>query len=534
MSDVAGPDQGHAPATPPVEQRATEPEAGDALGAAAPPAADVPESAPGPAPALARATLIYGVGIALSRFLNVVALPLFTAHLDPGEFGVISALAVFGLVARQLFALGLGASTGMEYFSRPEPRHRHDVTVTAFAVNVGSAALMVVATAVAAGPLARAAFGSPDVERYLVVQAVAVGISLMGDALLLTLQFRSRPWAFVTAGALGAVVNVAVSAVLVVGAGRGVRGWVEGSVAGATATLVLAAALALPGVRGRPVRSIAANLVRHGLPMVPGFLFLYVLQYGAHAVLGRVNGIEALGVYAVGFNVGMAMGMATSAFSNAWYPYFQSFTLRQDEGARVFPSVVNGHLYAFGFLTLCFFAGARPVIEFLTAPGFHAAADYVGVTALNQFLIGFWTTLLPGVVFARALHLTAVLQGVASVVAAAATVVLSARLGPGAGPWGLVLGSCTLVALQVGLNARRRYRVSVLRRRRLLGLAAALGAAIATGRIVEDQLASPTPAVAAWVAVVAAYVLVGTRLLTAEERRQALGLVRLPALRSRS
>ncbi|MBI5366191.1 MAG: lipopolysaccharide biosynthesis protein [Planctomycetes bacterium] len=452
-------------------------------------AVDASEPAPGGGLArLLKHALIYGGGDTLVRIVNFLLLPVFTAYLTPADYGISSILGVLTFLVVSLFSLGLGAAVGPCYFERPERDHRDRTIWTACAVLALAGGLVTAAGWTFARELSRLAFLTDAHADLVRLTLLTAALSLVAQPLDLLLRFEERAKTATALSVLSALLNIGAALALVVGAGRGVRGLVEAWLLARVAMtgLYLGAALAYarPGVRA----STARELLRLGLPLVPAFACTFVLQQAGKYLLQWFSGGDELGVYQVGYTLGMALSFVVSAFQSAWYPFFMSYRERPTEAARLCAQVMRGYVAGVGGLTVAFFIWAHPVVELLTRPAFAAAHRAVGLAAASQFAYGIFLVLLPPVYYAKELRVVTGVQAAA----AAASLALGAALVPACGLVGAglaaTLGHALMAVLQQLWNRRRAHYLKVAHDGRqvgglLLGYAAWAGVTLIERRL---------------------------------------------------
>jgi O-antigen/teichoic acid export membrane protein len=404
------------------------------------------------------ATMVYGLGEALNRFANLLLLPLFTAYLSPADYGIIALLAFIPFLARAVFTLGLDVAVGIAYFERPDDAHRSAVIWTAIAVLVASVAVLLLTALPGAGAISRIVLRAGE-HAGLVPLAVLTGAaSILVQPFMQRLQFQGRARLYVLLSVASTLSGIGLAVLLVVGSGRGVRGWVEADLAAKALTLALFALPVIVAGRPRFDRVVARHLLRLGLPMVPSFAFAFVLQQGSKYILQLISGFAALGVYNVGFNLGMAaLGMPVAAFQRAWMPHFMSYIDRREDARTAFGRVMTWYVFGFGTLSLLAFIVARPVVMLMTQPEFHGAYQSLGLAAAAQFIFGAFLVLLPGAYFARDVRALALTQAGAALVAIVASGLLILRLGILGAGLGLVVGAAAQALLQLSRNRRRAY-----------------------------------------------------------------------------
>ncbi|MBW3573099.1 MAG: polysaccharide biosynthesis C-terminal domain-containing protein [Gemmatimonadetes bacterium] len=287
-----------------------------------------------------------------------------------------------------------------------------------------------------------------------------------------------------------------------------------------------------PRLPGGVSRRRMAEVLRVGAPTIVGVGAFFVLDFADRALLKQMVGLGELGIYSVGYSMGMMMVvLVDGAFGSAWPPFFAAFVNRQDEARELFGRILKYCLLVYGSVALGFFLFARPVVHLLTAPEFHPAYTVVGVVAAAYALKACYLVLLPGLYFHRKLHLQAGIEWVAAGVNVALNLLLIpvlARDGAALATLGAYL-ALTGLAFVVG----RRYlpvRYDVPRLAACAGLlVGGAGASYLLARL-------PLAANAAWgAALMAAFVaLAFCAVLDADERRAVSERLRAfaPALHS--
>ena len=462
--------------------------------------------------------IVYGLGHAGGRLLLLLALPVVTTYLAPEEFGVVAIVMLIGAALRSVFGLGLGVSTGIVHFESDMPERRAAAIWSAAAVSWASAGAMLASGALAAPIIATLVFGESRLAGLIVLQILAAACMLAAEPLQLRLQFDGRAARFVASTLGGGVIGVACGILLVAAGGYGVGGWIFGAALGAAATLVFSVVWGAPWPFRRPDAAAVARLLALGWPLIPSALLLFVAVNLAPYFVARLAGLAEAGIFAVGFQLGMGMTLATAAFTSAWYPMFQSYATRAAEGSALFPRVAKAYLLAFGFATLLFFVLADPVVAVLADGEYAAGARVVGPIAASQYLLGFWSVLLPGMYFAGETRWVPLLQGATAAIAAGGHVVLVPRLGAEGAAYAVLAGALTLTLLQLALNRARRYAVDDCRAGDALATLALLAGCIAADRLSAATLAGGSRAASA-MALLAVFATFGWVTLESDEKQ---------------
>ena len=454
---------------------------------------------------LARDSFIYALGNGVRGLAQLVALPVFTFYLAPAEFGVIALLTVFGIVCRALFGLGFSVSTAVVYFRSEDEAHRADTVGTALATSAVAALALIGLAAAFASAISRGLTGDASGGPLVLLFAVSVALQQIAYPLIWRLQFRARPLRYIAAFSGATVVGIAVALVLVALWERGIAGWIEGMLVGSVVMVVLAVGFNRDIVRARFQLANLREQLRLGLPIVPSLLFVFVLQSaGTYLMRDAEGGMQAVGVYGIGYSFGLAMSLAVAGFITAWTPFFQAYAVRQNEAPPAFARAHLLYTWGMGGVALLFFVAARPAVLVLTEPAYHDAYRVIGTLAAAQFLIGTWSLLVPGLYFAGRTYVQTVIQGIAAAVTVGLTALLIPRAGIEGAALAMVLGTLLMCALLAAHNRASRYRAMDYRLRPVVAALFVLGLAGGLQRLLDETL-SPGAAALGSVMIVLAY-----------------------------
>lgn len=265
-------------------------------------------------------------GYALNKLVVFLSTLLLARLLAVEDFGLVAYALIILNFADVLRDLGVSSALIAHPGSEVEERVRS----TAFFLTAGSGALLTLVV-LAAAPLAGAFFGEPRMVGLVQVLALSLFISCLGrthDALLQKgLRFRHRLMPDVGQVAVKAVVSVTLAVL-----GFGAWSLVWGQVAGAVAATILSWAV-FPWLPGWAFdRAAAGGLLRFGGQLVLVDLFAAVIVNTDYAVVGRILGTEALGLYTLAFRLpDIVLISLCYVLSRVLFPAFSR--LREDTDA---------------------------------------------------------------------------------------------------------------------------------------------------------------------------------------------------------
>ena len=411
---------------------------------------------PLPIRSLLSGSLIYGLGGVLSKVIPLLLLPLYTAHLAPADYGVVSLLQLSGSFLSSVLTFGFGTSVGVLYFPENSESGRERIIASAFWVLLISAFAMAGSVILLAPGIGQLLFDSAVYTTHVALAGAATALSMIAQPLQLRLQFAQRPVQYVAATLSSVVVTAGVGVAAVIWGEMGALGLVWAWVVGQASLVIV---LSIPNrsiFHLAWVRNVVRELLRNGWPMIPSFFFLFVIQEGVRYPLQWFVGLEAVGVYAIGASLGMGLGVFTNAFISAWTPFALSYASDATRAPAVLGRVTYAYIVVFGLAVVAAFYFAYPVVYLLVEPRFFGAAPVVGLCAGASYFSALFLMLLPPAYFAREPQCVTRVQALSAVVASVLAAMLIPRFGAVGAGLAVVLSTLSMAVFQYLWNVVMR------------------------------------------------------------------------------
>lgn len=407
---------------------------------------------------LGRDSLTYGLGSAVTRSVGLLLLPIFTKYVSTQEFGVLAMLGILGMVAQPIFSLGLSAAMGPCYFEGNDAQAKLGAVGTTFVLSL-----------IGGGTLLLLAWGAQkqvvSLVRLPIDYANLAGLSLTACAFSIfsvpfsqQIQFEKQAVLYVWISVSSVLITMVSSVVGVVFLQLGAKGMVIGQLAGNISNFVL---FYLASHRiGRPQfnRSLLPKLLSLGLPLVPSFAFLFLIMHGNRYLLEWKMGLEAVGVYSVGFSIGVGISVLTSAIASAWYPFFMGFMNRVDEAGLLFGRIITYYVFGVGAFCLFFIFAARPGVMVLTNKEFYDAIVVVGLIAVAHYVQTMFNLLLPGIYFNKEVGFSSFIQAISAALSVPVSYVFVVNFGIIGAATGVVFGNVFMVVILFVWNILNREK----------------------------------------------------------------------------
>ncbi|MEP7027372.1 MAG: lipopolysaccharide biosynthesis protein [Candidatus Eisenbacteria bacterium] len=322
---------------------------------------------------LTRESVVYGLGQAVGRGLQMLLVPIFTRVFSPAEYGVIDVLALVTSIAAFLIVMGTDVALARFFYEQSDREERRTLVTTLavwrLGLALGSAALLWLL----APWLSSLVLASPDYVKYVRIAAMSlpftVFVFFQNDVLRVTFQ----PWKFIALNVLDTVAVAGLSILFVVGMHREVSGVFYARLVGDAIAFVVGLVL----IRHSFVRRFRPDLLRamlaFGVPLVPASVAFWAISYADRWFLVRYTDLAAVGVYAVAVKLGTLMMLVISAFQLAWGPFAYAHA-HEPHAGRLFARVLTIYAAVASGLALLLGLAAPEALRWIVPTSYLGAA----------------------------------------------------------------------------------------------------------------------------------------------------------------
>lgn len=337
-------------------------------------------------------TLIYGIGVLLTKAVSFVMLPIYTRFLTPADYGVMEliemTLDVIAILAGAQIAIGI-----FRYYYKAETEtERNAVVSTSFSVLAVSYFSLGLMTFLAAPWLSSLVFDTREHTDLIRLAAMSLAAASLSIAPLTYFRAKEQSRLFVSAQLSRAALQVALNLLLLVHYDMGVRGVF---IANLIASLVVGAGLATLLIRTVGLhfsRSATKDLLRYGIPLIGTQLATFAVTFGDRYFLQSAAGSTVVGLYSLAYQFGFLLAaVGYLPFEMVWEPVRFEIAKRVDRDAVYAKGFVYLNLMLISMAVgLALFV--EDVLRLMATPAFYPAAQFVPLILIAYVLQG-WTGL---------------------------------------------------------------------------------------------------------------------------------------------
>ena len=335
---------------------------------------------------LVKQTTLYTLGIAATRFANLLLLPLYLRTLtkeDYGALGVLEQLVQMLVIITMAGGMETLVKIGSDLHGKPEEQMRLVSTTTTWMLVSG---LVVGLLGSLMWPWVNHLLGGIVLWPLGVCALLTVAASSAFQALSAHLQVHGRVREHTFFQALRTALNVLIGVPLLVFTHAGVTSLLlSACLSYWLCTLILAARIR-QGLRLMIDWPLLKRVLRYGVPLLPHIAAAYIFQALDKFMLAgsSEHGLEIAGVYSVGSRIASGAMMLGLGMQRAWLPFFFKEANRGDAGSweRV------RHLSFWSMAGMASFVAllaltAPEVVALITPGGYGTAAAVTSVLCLG-------------------------------------------------------------------------------------------------------------------------------------------------------
>ncbi len=328
--------------------------------------------------------MIYSAGLFARKAIVFLLIPIYTRALPPEEYGVLGIVYFIMTFLVSLYMFGLNDSMA-RYFVLEENKKKIFSTVFNIVLLVGF--LFTVIGFCSQTLFSRLLFSSPNYQVIFRLTMVLILAETLHLLPILTLRLDEKAMRLTLTNIARFIINISLNIYLVVYLEWGLAGILYGNIIS-----ILLVSLSLTDIfRQYYSVQIAGDrykpLLKYGLPFLPNALFIGVIMMADRYIIELLKGLEAVGHYTLGDQLGRAISVFVYGFMHAWTALVFKVK-KEDHSKAIFDQILQ--LYARAGIVIWFLLSIyiEEIYQVFVGPGYSAGIALVAPIALAYFLFG--------------------------------------------------------------------------------------------------------------------------------------------------
>ncbi|MBT3168639.1 MAG: oligosaccharide flippase family protein [Candidatus Cloacimonetes bacterium] len=342
--------------------------------------------------------LQYSAGNFFNKFLLLALLPIYTRAMAPAEYAVYTNLIIFVSIAYLVYVLGIQQSLFSYFHHKKTADYKYSLISSVFILLTFIG--MIFSSLIIIFKVELAVLLTRDISQQNLFYYIAIillfdvinGISLA----ILNIMEKSKEYVSLS------IVKNTVLVILVLIAKftdnlsvKNLFFYITIS-AGITAIFSIFKMVKVQFNLAKKIENkiifsaeIISNLLRFGLPMIPGTLAMLLLRAGDRYMLTYFseNTLYDTGIYAVGYRIGMIMIFLNSIVSLVYFPYAMRIADNKD-AKKSYRKIFNFYILLGGILGSLIILFASEIFYIFIDKAYYGAIKIVFFGVISNYLLG--------------------------------------------------------------------------------------------------------------------------------------------------
>ena len=344
---------------------------------------------------------LYAIGQFITKASTFLLIPIFTYYLTPEDFGIIGYIQIVVQLLYSIFIFGFyGAQTRFYYENKNQ--------MGSFLFTINTVLLICLGILVTLFSL----FGD-TVYTYFSIQifpynpfiilAVWTVVFQIFAQMIISFHVAKKEYKItVSLQLLQFILMTTASLYLIIVYDYGAAGRVAGILIGQVLFVLISLKLYLKYFSINFDTLHLKYALSHGIPITIHLIAGIIIAFSDRVILGYYVSLEELGLYTVGYQFGMAMGVIVAAINQSWQPnYFD--LMNSDKSLNDKRKEIKKYFAAWvllvGSITMLSILFSKELLYVLTPQNFYNAAGIITLIVYGYFIQGISSFLLSPIIY---------------------------------------------------------------------------------------------------------------------------------------
>lgn len=333
-------------------------------------------------------TFVYGISSVLTRFINLLLLPLYTRVLTPSEYGVLNILNTTFSITWLIALLALDSASFVFFHDKDDLKYRKSVFSSWFWLQTASSVFIATIILIFAGFFSEIFFSTKEYKTEFSLIALLLLANLLPNIVWNWFRSLRKVKATAVFTLVQSLIIIGLNIWLIVGLKWGVKGFFIAQLASG-AIMSIASMLILKDWI-RPVffsKTLLNGMLKYSLPLVPTAIATWGLSSVGGYFIQAFRGTAEVGLYQTGVTMSGLLTFVIASFTQAWGPF--ALSIKNEQGAKEFyGKVFILYVSVIGFIAASVTVFSSELLSIAVAPSYSGSHWVMSLLCFNAMVIG--------------------------------------------------------------------------------------------------------------------------------------------------
>lgn len=351
---------------------------------------------------------IYSIVNVINAGIPFFLLPVLTFHLSPTDFAIISIFQVATNFAMPFAGLNFTSAITVNYF------HREKIELPVYIFNgilllIVSGFTLLLFSLLFQNPIGEVLSFPPAWILWIIVYVVLFKIT---ELTLVLWRVQSKPVPYGILKITMTVIEFSLSLLLIIAYNYSWDGRIISMVGTVLATSLISSFFLTQKkwIKMKFNKSYLIDLLKFGAPLIPHTLGGIIIAFSDRLFIVNMEGEHALGLYTVGYQIGMIISLIQNSFNQAWSPWFYEQLKKATYGIKKKIVKITYFYFLFLLLIVLLLLLFSPIIfKYLIDQSYSNSIDFVIWVGLGFGFNGMYKMMVNYLIFDKKTRLIAIL-----------------------------------------------------------------------------------------------------------------------------
>lgn len=288
---------------------------------------------------LAKDSILYTLGRGLYSGLNFLLLPLYGRFLQVSEYGVVNLITILSMILTYIFNLGITQGIYGRYFDKDADQELTKSSAFWFAVmiNIPLFTVLMILSSI----ISFALFESREYSYYLRIEFISVFNISLGILLCEFMKISRLPGRLIALNSIQSGAILILTIIFLVHLKMGLKGVFWARIIGTSLFALLGIIYSIQKIKLRFSLEEIKEMLKVGLPFIPTLISFWVIDYIDRYLIQRSLGLDGVGVYSMGYTIGLIVMLPIMGFHSAYPPIVMSIAKNNEKAGKEFISRIT-------------------------------------------------------------------------------------------------------------------------------------------------------------------------------------------------
>lgn len=333
-------------------------------------------------------TLVYGISSVITRFVNLLLLPLYTKILTPDDYGVLNIINTTFSLTWLIALMALDSAFYVYFHDKKDEQFRKSLIATWFWAQITVSTFFALSFFFFGGLFSKAFFGVDTYKPEFRLIALLLLVNLAPNIIwnwFRTLR-RVHSTAVFTLIQSGLIIGLNIFFIAILR--WGIKGFFWAQIIGGFVMSIAAFYILRNTIRPSLFnRGVLKKMLHYSLPLIPTALAAWGLSSAGGYFVQAYNGKTEVGLYQTGVTISGIMAFVVSAFTQAWGPF--AISIKDEEGAKEFyAKIFIVYISIIGLLASIVALFTPEILRLITQPAYYGAHWVASILVFYPLLTG--------------------------------------------------------------------------------------------------------------------------------------------------